>query len=500
MRDGTDMFRRTTIAIGLAISVWSASAGAQVDPSPVPTAERQERARRDLLAGQKLLNRGRFEAALVKLQAAYAVEPTAAGLLGIAAAERETDRTPEAYRAYERLLAGPAEGLSPDEREHAGRALAEIGAVTGTVKLTVSPPDAAVTIDDRPLDGDLLAHPIHLSGGRHVFAAVTPGFEPLDFPVFITVGKLLETSLTLKPEAGAAVVARSTVAAPLPAPPPSLPVAAPVSPPAAPPVLSPPPPPSPPSPAPAVVPEPLPPPIAVTPLAPPSPVSSPSPIATYESPPMAPSNPSGEGARVGFLIGVVTFPRPLEGELTVKLGPSVALGVKGSYLPELSVPGIDAKIDLKAVEGIVRWFPGDGSFFLGAGFGYQNFMASLGELVDGNELTIAADMSGYFVQPQLGVLWISRSGFALSLSFGLQVPIPKDPVMSATYMGQPVPAQATSTIPQAVVDQAQSSKDNVQSIARFIVKYPFPTLDLLRIGFFFNSNQEPWEGSCDLPR
>jgi hypothetical protein len=198
-----------------------------------------------------------------------------------------------------------------------------------------------------------------------------------------------------------------------------------------------------------------------------------------------PASPAADESRVGLLLGVVTFPRPVEGELTVKLSSAFALGVKGSYLPELSVPWIDGKIDLKAVEAIVRWFPGDGVFFLGAGFGYQNFKASLGELIDGNELTIAADMSGYFVQPQMGVLWISHSGFALSLSFGLQIPIPKDPVMSATYMGQPVPAQATSTIPQDVVDQAQTSKDDIQSIARFIVKYPFPTFDLLRIGFFF---------------
>jgi hypothetical protein len=198
-----------------------------------------------------------------------------------------------------------------------------------------------------------------------------------------------------------------------------------------------------------------------------------------------PANPPADGARVGFLIGIVTFPRPVEAELMVKLGSSFALGVKGSYLPEFSVPGLDFKLDLKALEGIVRWFPGDGVFFMGAGFGYQNFKASIGELVDGNELTIAADMSGFFVEPQLGVLWISHSGFAVSFSLGLQIPIPQDPAVSATYLGQPVPAQATSTIPQDVVDQAQSSRDDVQSIARVIVKYPFPTLDLLRIGFFF---------------
>jgi hypothetical protein len=230
-------------------------------------------------------------------------------------------------------------------------------------------------------------------------------------------------------------------------------------------------------PAPSIVPEAISPPIPDAPP-PPSP-----PIETHEPPPLP--NASGDAARVGFLLGLVTFPRPLEGELTVKLGSSFALGLKGSYLPEFSLPGIDFKLDLKALEGIVRWFPGDGVFFLGAGLGYQSFQASFGQLADGNELTIAADMSGFFVQPQLGVLWISQSGFALSVSLGLQIPIPQDPVVTAVYAGQPVPAQATSTVPQDVVNQAQSSKDDVQSIARILVKYPFPTLDLLRIGFFF---------------
>ncbi len=169
----------------------------------------------------------------------------------------------------------------------------------------------------------------------------------------------------------------------------------------------------------------------------------------------------------------------------VKLGTSLAFGLKGGYLPELTAPGGVAKLDLKAIEGIVRWFPGQGVFFLGCGFGYQNLKASLTEPVDYSELTITADMSGFFVSPQLGVLWISQSGFALSFSVGAQIPIPRDPVVSATYGGQPIPSQPSSTIPQDVIDQAQSSEDTVRSLARFIVKYPFPNIDLLRIGFFF---------------
>ncbi|HVV50735.1 MAG TPA: hypothetical protein VHO06_13810, partial [Polyangia bacterium] len=213
-------------------------------------------------------------------------------------------------------------------------------------------------------------------------------------------------------------------------------------------------------------------------------VPPPAPEAPLAVPP-PPASTGAAGPQIGFLVGLLAFPRPIEGELVVKLGTAFALGLQGSFLPELTVPGVDAKLDLKAVQGIVRWFPGDGVFFLGAGLGYQSLQASIGDSIDNGELTITADMSGFFVAPQLGVLWISSSGVALSLGLGLQIPIPKDPVVSATYNGQPVPSQPTATVPQDVIDKGQSDKNSVQSAARFIVKYPFPEIDLLRIGIFF---------------
>src|SRR5579862_4994416 len=108
------MFRRVILMVGLALSALSAEAVGQVDlGAPPVTAERQKQAQKDLAAGQRLLKKGRFEAALTKLQAAYAVEPTGAALLGIALAERETDRSAEAHRSYEKVLAGPAGELTP---------------------------------------------------------------------------------------------------------------------------------------------------------------------------------------------------------------------------------------------------------------------------------------------------------------------------------------------------------------------------------------------------
>ncbi len=46
----------------------------------------------------------------------------------------------------------------------------------------------------------------------------------------------------------------------------------------------------------------------------------------------------------------MTFPRPVEGEVTVKLGTAFALGVKGSYLPQFSVPGIGDLVEDRVLE------------------------------------------------------------------------------------------------------------------------------------------------------
>jgi hypothetical protein len=534
---------RSVILVAL---LWQLLPGVAVAAEASPEGHKQ--AQRDLATGQKLLKRGQFEAALAKLQASYAADPSSAALLGMGEAERALDRPADAYRDYEKALSDPAHDLQPVDRETAQRALGELAVVTGAVKVSLSETGATCALDGRPLRIDELGHQIHLAPGRHVFDASKPGFEPLTFPVWVTAGKAFDTTLTLKPLAGTSPSAPLPTPAAPPPPPPVPPSPPPIAPPAPtapppPPPITPPPPvaPAPPiappapvaplppitPPAPPVTPPPpvapLPPvappapPVAPAPSAPAPPASAlpapsvetpppavapiPSPTPSWETapipppsqpPPPAPSSPpppppssDADTTRLGFLVGIVAFPRPIEGELMLKLGTSMAVGLKGGFLPTLSVPGTNDKLDMRAIEGTFRWFPGHGVFFLGAGFGYQNFTAQLGEQVDYNELLITADMSGFFVSPQLGVLWISQSGFAISFSVGAQIPIPKDPVVSSTYAGQPIPAQASNGVPQDVLDQAHASEDDIRSIARLIVKYPFPNIDLLRVGFFF---------------
>ncbi|HVY38321.1 MAG TPA: hypothetical protein VHM31_10300, partial [Polyangia bacterium] len=254
------------------------------------------------------------------------------------------------------------------------------------------------------------------------------------------------------------------------------------------------PPPPPPAAAwPPAAPEQSPPPVPVAPVEPltaaPAPEALPptfEPAPDRHAPAPEPSSSTADDAlRVGVILGIISIPRPIEVELAFKVGRWFGLGVEGSFLPQLSVPAVDAKLDLKAVQGVFRWYPFGGAFFLGAGLGYQNFEASFGETVDNGHLNVKADMSGAFFVPQVGWMFVSDSGLCFGIDLGLQIPIPKEPVVTATYNDQPVPAQPTSSVPQDVIDQAQSNVDSVRSVAKFIVRYPFPEIDFLRIGLFF---------------
>src|SRR5579863_4139981 len=153
-------------------------------------------AKRDLVAGQKLLRRGQFDEALAKLRASYAGEPSGAALMGMGEAERQLDHPAEAYRDYEKALSDPSGDLQPADREAAQRALGELAGLTGTVKVSLET-GAACTLDGRALGLDEVGHSLRLSPGRHVFEASKPGFETLTFPVWITAGKELATALTL---------------------------------------------------------------------------------------------------------------------------------------------------------------------------------------------------------------------------------------------------------------------------------------------------------------
>jgi hypothetical protein len=206
-----------------------------------------------------------------------------------------------------------------------------------------------------------------------------------------------------------------------------------------------------------------------------------------ETPPPPPEHPPFERAaepvfRPAILLGIISLPRPIEVEALVKVRRTLALGVQYSMLPTLSLPDNSASLKLDAAQATFRWFPFQGVFYLGGGFGYQRLRASIGQPVDGGNLSVVADMSTFFVSPQLGWLWVTRSGFCIGINLGVQIPFPREPNVGVTYNGQPLPSQGG---PPGVASSASDDKKKVEDVARIIMRYPIPNLDLLKIGFAF---------------
>ncbi|MES1210299.1 MAG: hypothetical protein ABUS79_30545, partial [Pseudomonadota bacterium] len=317
--------------------------------APNPGWEHRQ-AERDAAEGQRLLKEGLYDDALFKLRAAYSVEPTAETAFGIAGAQRGGGRTLDAYASYETLLRDHGSELTAAERQSAETALAELGLKTGTLKLAIADPEASCTVDGEPVAGDAAGKPIRLLIGAHKVVLTKPTGTATSYDVIIRRGKETELAVpprrqpagapvTLVPAAVAPVAAAPTplVPAPVVAPAPRPAPAAVVAPPAAVPppvvqpvVVAPPPTPSPPDPPPAE-PPPSVPAAAVEPVAP-APVAEALPP-TFEPAPdhrLAAAQPaassSDDALRVGVILGIVSFPRPIEAELAFKVGRWFGLG------------------------------------------------------------------------------------------------------------------------------------------------------------------------------
>jgi hypothetical protein len=477
----------------------------------------KKQAAKDAAEGQKLLKKRSFAEAVPKLEAAYAADPKGATLRALAEAQAGAGFSIEAYRSYEKLLQAHPDALKPKERDAVDVAMAMLAQQTGTLKLSVSEPDTKINIDGRDVATAEVAQPLRLKPGRHAIAVAKPDFDLYTTSVEVEGGKEAVVVVKLKAEVktghvrvtapavteGSVVIDNKEVGrlpweGDLPPGQHVIDVKAPG-------VLSDPktvdvvakgdvaieltarPIPPPEAPAPAGAPSVT---IAGTETAIAASAPAPGPeampaLAASQDFVRAPREP--EGVRIGLLLGLISLPRPVEAELTIKMGRYLAIGGQYSVLPVLTPPGFDAGLKLNAAQGIVRIFPFGGGFYIGSGFGYQQFRASLGSTdpSSGDRLEVSCDMSGLFVSPQLGWLWVWKSGFAFGINVGVQIPVPKDPVVVATYNGMTVPDQADGYVPQSAVDDARDMKETVQTVAKYVSKYPMPTIDLLKIGFFF---------------
>lgn len=181
--------------------------------------------------------------------------------------------------------------------------------------------------------------------------------------------------------------------------------------------------------------------------------------------------------RVGVLLGLVSIPRPINVEFSLKPNAFVGLGVGFSMLPEVTFEDVSSR--MTAFNAVGRIFPFQGAFYLGLGAGLQNIVVEGEDTIDGDSYTGSVDHSAFFLTPQVGWLWVWDSGFALGMNVGVQIPITSTPdVRVRDARGQEID-------PNDVGPGAVELRDDASDVAEYLGKLPLPAVDLLKIGFYF---------------
>lgn len=130
---------------------------------------------------------------------AWALRPNARVLRGLGISALYLERFTQSKRELTQALEATAQPLTATQRQGVKELLTWMGESLGTLRLELSPPDALVTLDDRPVtERELIVKP-----GTHRFHVSAEGFTPDDHTVEIAAGqeKHVELSLSREPEA-----------------------------------------------------------------------------------------------------------------------------------------------------------------------------------------------------------------------------------------------------------------------------------------------------------
>lgn len=139
----------------------------------------------------------------------------------------------------------------------------------------------------------------------------------------------------------------------------------------------------------------------------------------------------------------------------------------------LKIDEVSAK--MKNQEIVARYFPWQGAFFAGLGYGKHEIKASKEETVQGQSVTIEAKVKADYLVPQVGWHWATSWG----LTFGFEVGI-------LASMGSTAEIDPGTTNPVVINDpEYQSMKKDAEDLAENLGNKTLPYLTLLRLGYQF---------------
>jgi hypothetical protein len=167
-------------------------------PATDPAA--QKRARADFDRGIALYDKKDYANALAAFVAAHDAHPIPSLRKNIALCLRALNRQPEAIEQLELFVSESGPTLSREAREPVDKAIAEMSAHLGSVRVNVTvrvgagvsttmPLSARVAVDGIVVSREKLAAPLRLTPGTHVIVAQAPGYADASKQVVVEVAK-----------------------------------------------------------------------------------------------------------------------------------------------------------------------------------------------------------------------------------------------------------------------------------------------------------------------
>jgi hypothetical protein len=158
-----------------------------------PAPGEQKEADKHFKAGVALFKESKYSEALAEFERAYEIAPHPLVLYNIASCHRELSHYGDAVKFYRQFLdEGKAAKVAAGKLKAAQADLDALLARVATVKVTVTPADAQLTVDGAPGSSEMLLAP-----GEHKVVAKAPGHKDEEKTVRVASGDLVEVSLTL---------------------------------------------------------------------------------------------------------------------------------------------------------------------------------------------------------------------------------------------------------------------------------------------------------------
>lgn len=172
--------------------------------------KKREQARPIALAGFELLQAGKYNEAIAKLEEAERLFHAPTHLLYIGQARKELGELLTAYDTFVDIVIEDIPNYAPPQfqqaKVEAKREADALRSKIATAVITVSGVRAdrvTVTIDGTPVPQQRLVHPIGITEGSHTIVASADGVEPVSETVEGIAGQSATVSLTLAPRTAA---------------------------------------------------------------------------------------------------------------------------------------------------------------------------------------------------------------------------------------------------------------------------------------------------------